>query len=179
MIRLHIPKHFENLGVMKTMKQILEVYIQTTEEAENDFRYLDYNKSSSIDPVLRLLEFLTDFPEDKEERTRIENILRYYSHRLYSLRGTLRVFDVLKELEDEINFRIGSYKYNTNELEIDIDTISLRDLELFKIYLSGFFGSLLYYKDIKELVHEVTLEIELVSNPKLTGGAAFITEFIV
>ena len=179
MIRLHIPAHFEKLKVIKIMKQILEAYIKNTTEVEDNFRYLDYNKTSAIDPILRFLTFLADEPKDDKEKEKMNNILIYYSHKLYSLRGTLKIFDILKEISKEINLEIGEYTYNINELEIDIDSISISDLGLFKTYLSSFFSSLLYYQDIIELVNEITLEIELTSKAELSGGASFLTEYII
>lgn len=184
-MRIHIPKHFENLGVMRILKSLIEAYIKevgTSDLVETNYK--DYLKASSVDPVKRLLDYICKIKQlegetDDEYESRKAYILSYYSHYLYSLRGTLKIFDVLKEMEDVLDLKIGSYNYSTTNLYVEIDTIEVDDISLFNKYLSAFFGSLLYYKNIKEIIDNIKLNLEFNISSNISGGAAFISEYTV
>lgn len=189
-MRIHIPKHFENLGVMRILKSLVEAYIKevgTSDLVETNYK--DYLKASSVDPVKRLLDYICkiekiNLGEENEEsdeayETRKAYILSYYSHYLYSLRGTIKIFDILKEMESVLDLKIGTYNYSTTNLYVEIDTIEIDDISLFNKYLSAFFGSLLYYKDLKEIIDNIRLNLEFEINSNISGGASFVSEYTV
>lgn len=177
-MRIHIPKHFENLGVMKILKSLIDAYIREVGSSDLvETNYKDYLRASSVDPVKRLLEYICKL--DDGDETKKEYILSYYSHLLYSLRGTIKIFDILKEMEDVIDLKIKTYNYSTTQLYVEIDTIEIDDISLFNKYMSAFFGALLYYKDLKELIENVRLNLEIEISAGISGGAAFVSEYTV
>ena len=180
-MRIHIPKHFENLGVMKILKDLIEAYILNSPESSVDsYNYYDYNISSSTDPVKRFIEYIYNVTdEDDINGKKRETIINYYTHLLHSLRGSVKVFDILKEMESLIGLKIGSYIYSTEELKIDIEDIKVIDFDLFNKYLFAFFGSLLYYENIKELINKITLDLEIEVSSSFTGNASFVSEYVV
>ena len=184
-MRIHIPKHLENLGVIKILKSLIDAYIREIGTSDLvDTNYKDYLKASSVDPVKRFLDYICkidriDGESDQEYESRKNYILSYYSHYLYSLRGTIRVFDILKEMENILDLKIGTYNYNTTNLYIEVDTMEIDDIGLFNKYLSSFFGSLLYYKELTELIDNIRLNLEFEMNSNISGSAAFVSEYIV
>ena len=175
-MKIHIPKHFENLGVMKILKDIIDAYAVEAPEFEDNFNFSEYNKSASIDPVRRFLEFIYESDENSDKDN---NILTYYTNLLYSLRGSMKIFDVLAEMETILGLKIGYYTYSTKELIINIGSVNTIDLNLFNNYLSAFFGSLLYYEDIQAIIEEATLDLKVDLDTSFNCNASFVSEYVV
>ena len=177
-MRLHIPKHFESLGVMKTLKLLLQAYSNSSDVSSDSIddsydSFLGYNESQTADPVKRFLSYISS------SNNVDDYILNYYTHRLYSLRGSYKIIDILKDAGEMLGFEIGETTYTVNELVINIESIGINNLSLFNSYMSAFFAALLYYKEIKETINKIILNISVENKPTISGNACFTSEIEV
>jgi hypothetical protein len=135
-----------------------------SEEAGSFDYYYYYYSSDGVKKFLQLCIQESDIPEGNDY-TEVIN----YLHRLfYSVKGTLKVFDYMKEYLG-IPF-VGDIVYTVNEIRFEISEITTLDMSIYIKYMKEFLSRLLYYNDLKSSIDVMNLIISgSISNSLATG----------
>lgn len=173
-MRIHIPSHLEKFEIISQLKKILVEYSKggLTTDGSNSFESYFYERS--LDPVRKFL--MLCISEDRIGEADYETLINYYTTKFFSLRGTLKIFDLLEEIKKILGITIINYSYSVISLTVDFGEVETFDMNLFNTSASEFFKALLYYQDYIDTIK--TLKLNLVSdiNITLSGGLVAYTE---
>ena len=145
-MKIYIPSHLRELELVDRLCKMIEVY--------STGYYEDYNTSFSdfyefylkSDPVRKFLSMMIEKKEGQSEEE-YEDQINYISSLFYNVKGTPKVLDyIIKYLGNVINFDSSTpITYNGTYLTLVIDSISIRDENLFFDSFLNFLDALLYF----------------------------------
>lgn len=144
-MNIYIPKNLLEIPVIKQMVDMLSYYSENV-KTEEKYPFQYYNNSQIIDPVKEFIELCISsqsYPETQDK----ENISNYLTRLFYSVKGTVKVFELM-ETYLGISF-IGEVTYNTEFIEFGIDKVLVDNEELFYQLLVDFLNSLLYFRELR------------------------------
>ena len=152
-MNIYIPPHLRKIGILKNLCDIITEYSKNYVNTGSSFD--DYQTYLKIDPVLRFISLC--IPESEVEQD-YKTTLNYLTHLFYSVRGTAKVFEYMKNflgLEFE-----GDIVYTSKNLSFSLSGIKGSDASLFNNYLKDFLDSLLYFETIDYKLSEISIIIE-------------------
>lgn len=141
------------------MIQEYSKYYEETTGAFDDYRYC-----LKLDPVKRFLNMCIEENLDQD----YESIINYLSRLFYSVKGTTKVFDYMKNylgLEFE-----GEIIYTTRYIEFTLKNLKVNDESLFYEYLEDFLSALLYFEEFRTTAKTIRLEIANKIENELSSG---------
>lgn len=173
-MRIHIPSHLEKFEIISQLKKILLEYSKGGLTTDGSDSFESYFYERSLDPVRKFL--MLCISEDRIGEADYETLINYYTTKFFSLRGTLKIFDLLEEIKKILGISITNYSYSVISLTVDFEEVETFDMNLFNTSASEFFKALLYYQDYIDTIK--TLKLNLVSgiNITLSGGLVAYTE---
>ena len=173
-MRIHIPSHLEKFEIISQLKKILIEYSKGGLTTDGSDSFESYFYERSLDPVRKFL--MLCISKDRIGEADYETLINYYTSKFFSLRGTLKIFDLLEETKKILGISIINYSYSVISLTIDFGEVETFDMNLFNTSASEFFKALLYYQDYIATIK--TLKLNLVSgiNITLSGGLVASTE---
>lgn len=173
-MRIHIPSHLEKFEIISQLKKILIEYSKGGLTTDGSDSFESYLYEHSLDPVRKFL--MLCISEDRIGKADYDTLINYYTAKFFSLRGTLKIFDLLEEIKKILGISITNYTYSVTDLTIDFGEIETFDINLFNNSASEFFKALLYYQDYIDTIK--TLRLNLISdiNISLSGGLVSYTE---
>lgn len=173
-MRIHIPSHLEKFEIISQLKKILIEYSKGGLTTDGSDSFESYFYERSLDPVRKFL--MLCISKDRIGEADYETLINYYTSKFFSLRGTLKIFDLLEETKKILGISIINYSYSVISLTIDFGEVETFDMNLFNTSASEFFKALLYYQDYIDTIK--TLKLNLVSgiNITLSGGLVAYTE---
>lgn len=156
---IYIPNHLrESIPLIKDMTMMIEKYNKDykTETIGSFDLYYDHQNLSSIKKFVRIcLENNNlSFSENNDQ----DSIVNYLSVLFYSVKGTRKVFDFMREylgisIDEKIVYTISSLVLNINE-------VSTTSIFNYVEALKGFLSSLLYYGDLVSEIKKMSLIID-------------------
>lgn len=172
-----IPGSFDNYNfslktdpVVSFLDLVLPRWVDVIDKHGSTTRYNPDEKKTYkiINRQLTDIGFWDDrlFPIISEERKKKIN---YLSCLLYSVKGTFKVLDYLKQFGILGESKILDLKYTTKSIEIKIDQIKV-DRDLFFSSLETFLSSLLYFEKLTILVNESGIELKGDINVNIDTG---------
>ena len=173
-MRIHIHSHLEKYEIISQLKKIIIEYSKGGLVSDGSNSFENYFYERSLDPVRKFL--MLCISEDRIGETDYETLINYYTAKFFSLRGTLKIFDLLEEIKKILGISILNYSYSVISLTVDFEEIETFDMNLFNTSASEFFKALLYYQDYIDTIK--TMKLDLVSgiNITLSGGIVSYTE---
>lgn len=173
-MRIHIPSHLEKFEIISQLKKILIEYSKGGLTTDGSDSFESYFYERSLDPVRKFL--MLCISEDRIGEADYETLINYYTSKFFSLRGTLKIFDLLEEIKKILGISIINYSYSVISLTVDFEEVETFDMNLFNTSASEFFKALLYYQDYIDTIK--TLKLNLVSeiNITLSGGLVSYAE---
>lgn len=155
-MKVYIPEHLKKLKIVKDLADLIreygEHYYIDNVDSFNDYDY--YLKKDPVQKFLSMCINSESIPEDQS----LEEIIRYVSKLFYSVKGTMKVFEYIKRY---LGLNIsGNIFYNTNRVEITIDSINLTDENSFIESFKEFLSALILVQDIDINIPEVNLSLE-------------------
>lgn len=173
-MRIHIPPHLEKFEIISQLKKILIEYSKGGLTTDGSDSFESYFYERSLDPVRKFL--MLCISEDRIGEADYETLINYYTSKFFSLRGTLKIFDLLEEIKKILGISIINYSYSVISLTVDFGEVETFDMNLFNTSASEFFKALLYYQDYIDTIK--TLKLNLVSeiNITLSGGLVSYAE---
>lgn len=173
-MRIHIPSHLEKFEIISQLKKILIEYSKGGLTTDGSDSFESYFYERSLDPVRKFL--MLCISEDRIGEADYETLINYYTSKFFSLRGTLKIFDLLEEIKKILGISIINYSYSVISLTVDFGEVETFDMNLFNTSASEFFKALLYYQDYIDTIK--TLKLNLVSeiNITLSGGLVSYAE---
>lgn len=136
-MNIYIPKYLRKIKIVDDLCKMLIAYSENYEPGEQ--------VDSIIDPVEKFLSVLC--PKD----------YKYLAHLFYSVKGTIKVLEYMKDL-------LGldlTYSYSTKLLQIRVEKIELTlvDEGTFRNMFIDFLNSLLYFKELDLSVSVVEMQL--------------------
>lgn len=162
-MNIFIPKHIREIGVVSKMCDLIDKYasessVYNTENTENSFS--DYYYYLKIDPVIRFLNIRISDSEWSENHPSEEynSVIAYMSRLFYSVKGTYKVFDYMREY---LGLKIEDLSYTVKQLNFTLREIELVDIDenVFYNSLIDFLRALLYFGESNIRIGVVKLEL--------------------
>lgn len=162
-MELYIPKHLKNIAIFRQLCNMIEEY----GKEENGY-YIDptdsfdkYRIYRRIDPVKNFIELCIKQQEDQTDEE-YNAIITYLSAMFYSVKGTCKVFEYMKNYLDikfEETHKIP-YIYTVRRLEINIEKASIDDETLYYDAIKGFLDTLLYFEELDLNINKFELKLD-------------------
>lgn len=142
-MNIYIPRYLRKIKVVDDLCNMLTEYAEFYEPGEQ--------VDNIVDPVEKFLNVLCR-PVDGEEID-----YKYLSHLFYSVKGTIKVLEYMKEL---LNLDL-TYSYSTKLLQINVDKVELTlvDEGTFRNMFIDFLNALLYFKDLDLSIDVVDMHL--------------------
>lgn len=174
-MQIYLPRHLDKLEIISNFRRLLEEYYKEGGENESDSFY-DYNNINSLDAIKIFLEYMIPEQTLGEE---YRPIIDYYTHKLYVFRGTNKIFEILKEIENIIGVSFGEISYDIDNLIINFELVRTQDITFFLKILTSFLSNLLYFKNLEKNIYSVQIPIVINSRPIFGIKAVYRSKFIV
>ena len=155
-MRIHIPSHLEKFEIISQLKKILIEYSKGGLTTDGSDSFESYFYERSLDPVRKFL--MLCISKDRIGEADYETLINYYTSKFFSLRGTLKIFDLLEETKKILGISIINYSYSVISLTIDFGEVETFDMNLFNTSASEFFKALLYYQDYIDTIKTLKLK---------------------
>ena len=108
-MKIRIEPHLERFEVISQLKKLVIEYNRSRMKGEyqsQEYSFSDYLYAQSIDPVQRFL--MLCIPEDSlGSKVEYEQMINYWTTKFQSARGTLKIFEYLKEMGGILGVKIG------------------------------------------------------------------------
>lgn len=173
-MRIHIPSHLEKFEIISQLKKILVEYSKGGLTTDGSDSFESYFYERSLDSVRKFL--MLCISEDRIGEADYETLINYYTAKFFSLRGTLKIFDLLEEIKKILGISIINYSYSVISLTVDFGEVETFDINLFNTSASEFFKALLYYQDYIDTIKTLKLNLASGINITLSGGLVAYTE---
>lgn len=159
-MKIYIQPHLKKIEVIDQLEKMVRGYSDYYVENVNsfaDYYYYDL-KNDPVKKFLRLCIQTVSGDQDYEE------VINYLSRLFYSVKGTVKVFDYMKQFLG-LKFE-GDIVYTTKYIEFKLSEISLTDENLFYESLQEFLEALLYFQELRSSIDSVDLVLggEIISS---------------
>lgn len=173
-MKVYIQPHLRKIEIVDQMYNMIQEYANYYVESVNsfsDYYYFDLKN----DPVKKFLKLCISEDSIKEGQE-YEEVINYLSRLFYSVKGTVKVFDYMKQylgLEFE-----GDIVYTTKYIEFKLAEISISDENLFYESMRDFLDALLYFRELRSSIDSVDLVLSGEISSSIGSGIVVYNKFI-
>lgn len=153
-MKVYIPNHLKNLTIIDQLSKLIQGYSEYYEETYNSFD--DYYYSLRNDPVKKFISICIPSLDNKDQS--YEDVVNYISRLFYSVKGTIKVFEYMKNYLGLV-FE-GDLVYTTKYIKFKLGELTLSDENLFYESLESFLNSLLYFQKLEILSDSINLVLK-------------------
>lgn len=174
-MKIYIPKNLLEVPIIDQMAKMLSYYSENI-KSEEEYPFQYYNNSQIIDPVKEFIDLCMSsqvYPESQDK----DNISNYLTRLFYSVKGTVKVFELM-ETYLGISFS-SEVNYSTEFIEFGIDKVLVDNEELFYQLLIDFLNSLLYFRELKVSSSTTDLLINGNISNSIGSGISMFNNIIV
>ena len=160
-MNIYIPNHIRKIGIVDKMCKLIEAYSTAYKDNSAD-SFNDYYYYLNTDPVKKFLHFCIPESEwntnGEHKNEDYESVISYISRLFYSVKGTCKVFDLMKKY---LNLEIDNITYNVKTLSFTISEVILVDIDekVFYDSLIDFLNALLYFGSANIQIDVIKLHI--------------------
>lgn len=191
-MKIRIDPHLTSFEVIRQLKELIVEYNKLKNSGEyqdSEYSFGDYLYSQSLDPVRRFL-MLCISPESLGSDVDYNQMITYWTEKFQTFRGTLKIFDFLKEIGGILGVKIGKgepgeegyippYYYDTKILEVNFTEVETTDMNLFVKAGMEFFKSLLYYQELRDTYEILRLDLTSEIQINLSAGSQFYSSYTI
>lgn len=188
-IEPHLYSRFE---VIRQLRELIIAYNESKTSGEyqdTEYSFTDYLYSQSLDPVQRFLMLCipkSSFPEEAD----YDQMITYWTMKFQTSRGTLKIFEYLREMEGILGVKIGRgnpgdddyvapFGYDTKTLEVNFIETETTDMNLFVAAGVEFFKALLYFQDLRDTYEVMRLDLTSDLYVNFSAGTQFYSTFTI
>jgi len=139
---MYLDRSLEDIPLFKNLMILLNGILSNPDYQKNYLTVDDIYKVTHLyDPVRDFI----DYYEQSRGKLYSEGHKQFIVNALYACKGTIKVFEMI---QDAFEIKVD-YKYNFPVIDlIQFESISITNIETFKVKLSNMLYYLLYYTDI-------------------------------
>lgn len=187
-MKIYIPRYLRKLGMIDEMYQLLSEFSKLTDFSENNESFSVYSQISSSDPVYSFLKLVykipvvldngsivrvnlgiekiyDDIPEGytkkkvlSEASEKSSGILNYLTALFYSVKGTFRVFDYLRDY-NIIDLVESEIKYTVKSISVTVKSIDGITSSQFCDSFEKFLSALLFFEKLSITIKSNSLSV--------------------
>lgn len=187
-MKIRIDPHLERFEVISQLKKLIIEYnkLKTSGHYQDtEYSFGDYLYSQSLDPVRRFL--LLCIPQ-WSDTVAYEQMINYWTAKFQTARGTLKIFDYLRDLGGIMGIKIGKgepgdpdyappFVYDTKTLEVNFTETETTDMNLFVRTGEEFFKSLLYFQTLRDVYELMKLDLTSEIYINISAGSQFYSSY--
>lgn len=183
---IYIPNHLEKLPIIEQFSKMVQGYSELQQDSLAVSGSFDYYYSYySNDYIRKFIELSLDLNKDYNDSGSIdsedseirENIVNYLVKLFYSVKGTNKVFEYMKEFLG-IEF-IGDIRYTINEVIFEIAEVTTLDISVYIKTMKEFLSALLFYYDLDLIIDLMNLKLKEILSLSVSADIQKYKEFTV
>lgn len=183
---IYIPNHLEKLPIIEQFSKMVQGYSELQQDSLAISGSFDYYYSYySNDYIRKFIELSLNLNKDYNDSGSIdsedseirENIINYLVKLFYSVKGTNKVFEYMKEFLG-IEF-IGDIRYTINEVAFEIAEVTTLDISVYIKTMKEFLSALLFYYDLDLIIDLMNLKLKEILSLSVSADIQKYKEFTV
>lgn len=169
---IHIPAHLDNIKIVSQLSSFIKAYSEQFTESSGSFDH--YYNQYTQDSIKKFI-YLSLEVSNVTESNNYNEVAIYLSRLFYSVKGSLRIFDYMKDYL-KIPF-VGEILYTINEIRFEVSEITTVDMENYISSMKDFISSLLYYNDLSITIDTIKLIVSGNIENIISSGIISYKEF--